>query len=241
MAERAGTDVTVPLFKSEAEETASLLAGYRTEELEQMLGVSRKIAAENKLRYLDFPIAGRKPTAAVFAYTGIVFKKLGVGDFTADDMAYAQGHLRLTSFLYGLLRPLDGIFPYRLEGNVRLPEYGGVSMFEYWRPLLTDRLIADVRAAGGVLCNLASAEMKGLFDWRRVEREVSVVTPEFRVWKNDRWATVVVYSKMMRGEMARYILKNKLTDIGGLMSFESDEGFVYNASLSTWLCPVFML
>ena len=94
-----------------------------------------------------------------------------------------QEQRRITAFLYGLLRPLDGIKPYRLEGDVRLPEKGGISMFDYWKPLLTDYFIEEIKNCGGVLINLASAEMKDLFDWKRVEQEVRVITPEFQVWK----------------------------------------------------------
>ena len=125
-------------------------------------------------------------------YTGAVFKRIAPRDFTADDFAFAQDHLLITSFLYGLLRPLDGIRPYRLEGDVCLPERGGLSMFDYWKPLLTDVFIEAVRQQGGVLLNLASGEMKNLFDWRRVEREVQVVTPEFQVWKGGwrQWSSM---------------------------------------------------
>ena len=169
---------------------------------------------------------------AIGAYTGAVFKRIAPRDFTADDFAFAQDHLLITSFLYGLLRPLDGIRPYRLEGDVCLPERGGLSMFDYWKPLLTDVFIEAVRQQGGVLLNLASGEMKNLFEWRRVEREVQVVTPEFQVWKGDRLTTVVIYAKMCRGEMTRFFLKNRLTRPEELRGFEW-EGFALDESRST--------
>ena len=141
-------------------------------------------------------------------------------------------HLRITSFLYGLLRPLDGIKPYRLEGDVRLPEKGGISMFDYWKPLLTDYFIEEIKNCGGVLINLASAEMKDLFDWKRVEQEVRVITPEFQVWKAGQPKTVVIYAKMCRGEMTRFIVKNRLECPEELKSF-SWEGFVWDEIRST--------
>ena len=82
-----------------------------------------------------------------------------------------------------------------------LPELGNQTMFSYWRSRLTDTFIQDIKQAGGILCNLASDEMKSLFDWKRVEKEVHVVTPEFHVWKNGKLATVVIYTKMSRGEI----------------------------------------
>ena len=104
-------------------------------------------------------------------------------------------------------------------------------MFEYWKPVLTDLFIEDIKKAGGILCNLASDEMRGLFDWKRVEREVRVVTPEFHVWKNGKLATVVVYTKMSRGEMTRYILKNRIESVDQLKTF-AWEGFEFNEQLS---------
>ena len=104
----------------------------------------------------------------------------------------------------------------RLEGDVRLAANGGITMFDYWKPLLTDVFIDDIRRQGGVLVNLASSEMKDLFDWKRVESEVRVVTPDFQVWKDGRLKTVVVYAKMCRGEMTRYARRTTCFRVGGL-------------------------
>ena len=118
-----------------------------------------------------------------------------------------------------------------MEGDVKLPERGGMSMFDYWKPLLTDFFIEEIKRAGGILVNLASGEMKDLFDWKRVCREVRVVTPEFYTWKNGRLATVVVYAKMCRGEMTRFILKNRIESPDELKGFEW-EGFAFDEAES---------
>lgn len=222
--------VTVPRFRREASEVALQMSQFSVEELERLLHVSPKIALENYRRYQAFHEDTSAELPALLAYTGIVFKRLRATDFSLDDFSYAQHHLRMTSFCYGLLRPLDTIRPYRLEGDVLLPE-AGTSVFAFWRSRLTDTLIEDVRRAGGVLCNLASEEMKNLFDWKRVEAEVDVVTPEFHVWKRGKPATVVVYTKMLRGEMSRFILKNRIENPEDLHCF-AWEGFEYDASLS---------
>ena len=217
--------MTNPRFTDEA-------LRYSASELGGMLRVNAKIAAENYIRYQDFCSEDNLLVPAIGAYTGAVFKRIAPKDFTTDDFLFAQEHLRITSFLYGLLRPLDGIRPYRLEGDVRLPENGGVTMFDYWKPLLTDVFIEDVKRQDGVLLNLASAEMKDLFDWKRVEREVRVITPEFRVWKGDKPATVVIYAKMCRGEMTRFFIKNRITHPEQLKSFFW-EGFTFDEGRST--------
>ena len=123
------------------------------------------------------------------------------------------------------------IRPYRLEGDVVLPELGNQTMFSYWRSRLTDTFIQDIKQVGGILCTLASDEMKSLFDWKRVEKEVRVVTPEFHVWKNGKLATVVIYTKMSRGEMTRFILKNRIENPEDLKEF-SWEGFEFDEALS---------
>ncbi|MBD9109867.1 peroxide stress protein YaaA, partial [Bacteroides nordii] len=88
-----------------------------------------------------------------------------------------------------------------------------------------------IKATGGVLCNLASDEMRGLFDWKRIEQEVTIVTPEFHVWKNGKLSTIVVYTKMSRGEMTRFILKNRIESPQDLKAFHW-EGFEFNERLS---------
>lgn len=222
---------TLPRFQKEASEIALQMSQFSVEELERLLRVNAKIAVENYKRYQTFHAEGVSELPALLAYTGIVFKRLNPADFSVEDFEYAQRHLLLTSFCYGLLRPLDVIRPYRLEGDVVLPEPGNRSMFAYWRSRLTDVFVEDIKRAGGLLCNLASEEMKNLFDWKRVEREVRVVTPEFYVWKKGKPATVVIYTKMARGEMTRFILKNRIERPDELKSF-SWEGFEYSECLS---------
>ena len=217
---------TTPRYGEQAAELAVRLATLTTEELAKMLRVNRQIASANHRRYHRFHGEGTLP--ALLAYTGIVFKRIGPASFTAGDFDYAQEHLNITSFLYGLLRPLDAIRSYRLEGDAVLPGNGEQTMFEYWQGRLTDAFIEKIRADDGILVNLASSEMKRLFDWKRIRREVRVITPDFRIREGDRLKTVVVYTKMCRGEMTRYILKNRIDAPEMLKRFEW-EGFRFDA------------
>lgn len=221
-----------PLFQTEATQNALDMSQFSADELGRKLRVNNKIAAENYLRFQDFFSESNRPLPALLAYTGIVYKRINPQDFTAEDFLYAQDHLRITSFLYGLLRPLDLIKNYRMEGDIKLPERGGISMFDYWKPILTERFIDAIKAQGGILVNLASGEMKDLFDWKRIEQEVRVITPEFQVWKKGKLTTVVVYAKMCRGEMVRYILKNRIENTEELKAFQW-EGFSFDAERST--------
>ena len=223
---------TQPYFIDEARQNVMDISQFSMEELGHLLKINSKLAAENYFRYHNFFSSEDKGLPAILSYTGMVFKRLAVKDFSDDDFRYAQEHLLITSFLYGLLRPLDIIKNYRLEGDVRLPERGNISMFDYWKPVLTDFFIAEIKKQGGVLINLASNEMKELFDWKRVCREVRVITPDFQVYKNGKLSTVVIYAKMCRGEMTRFILKNRIENPEQIKSFEW-EGFCYNENESS--------
>lgn len=234
----AAPRTTRPLFEAEAAGLALRLAALPAGELERMLRVNPRIAAENRRRYLAFHDAPQLP--AIAAYTGVVFRHIAPAEFSPADFAYAQEHLSITSFLYGLLRPLDAIRTYRLEGDAVLPGRGDETMFSYWQSRLTDDLLGRIHVDDGILVNLASGEMKRLFDWKRVCREARVITPEFRVREGDRLKTVVVYTKMCRGEMTRHILKNRIADPATLRSFEW-EGFRLDPALSKGDDWVFML
>lgn len=230
---------TEPRFGTEAADIAFQMSQLSVDELERVLRVNSKIAVENYKRFQEFHSDTTPQLQALLAYTGIVFKRMDPHSFNAADFLYAQDHLRLTSFCYGLLRPMDMIRPYRLEGDVRLPEFGNQTLFAYWKSRLTDLFITEVKASGGILCNLASDEMKDLFYWARVKKEVRIVTPEFKVWKNGKPTTIVIYAKMCRGEMTRLILKERIEDPAALSSF-SWEGFTYEPTLSSPDRPVFV-
>jgi len=231
---------TIPRFVEQARELAVYLSQYTVEELEKTLRVNPKIAVDNYRRFQEFHSTDQEELAAVLSYTGIVFKKLNPADFTVDDFGYAQNHLRLTSFLYGLLRPLDAIRNYRLEGDVRLPELGDKTLFDFWRQYLTEALIEDTKQQGdGILCNLASDEMRGLFRWAEVKKQLKIITPEFKTYKNGKLKTIVIYTKMARGEMTRYILKNRITDPEMIKAF-TWEGFEFDEDRSTEDNPIFV-
>lgn len=221
-----------PKYEKEASQLALQLMQYTVPELERALRVNTNIAKQNGLRYQQFHGDATLPLPALLAYTGIVFKRINPKNFNSEDFRYAQKHLFITSFLYGLLRPLDEIKNYRLEGDAILPEHQEKNMFDYWKPLLTRQLIEETKADDGILVNLASDEMKGLFDWKTVKEELHVITPEFKIWKGGQLKTIVIYTKMCRGEMTRYILKNRLCQPNELRTFEW-EGFHLNEAKST--------
>ena len=141
--------LSTPRFLNEADAFARDMAQYSAETIAEILGCSQQIAAQNKLRFMQF--FDEKPKLpAILAYHGQAYKHLIAETLNVDDLNYAQGKLWITSFLYGLLRPLDGILPYRMEGHVELPSGAGQNMFGFWKSRLTDVLIDAVKADGGI-------------------------------------------------------------------------------------------
>ena len=200
---------TTPRFNQEAIEIALHMAQYPAEELGRMLKLSPKLMMESYHRFQNFHSAEEEPLQALLAYTGVVFKNINPKDFTEADFRFAQDHLRLVSICYGLLRPLDLIKPYRMEYDVKLPELGEGNMYIYWRARQTEPLIEEVKADDNLL-----------------------ITPDFKVWKNGKAETIVIYAKMARGQMTRYIVKNRITNPDALKDF-TWEGFRYREDISS--------
>ena len=223
---------TTPRFQQEANEIALNMTQFPIDELSRILKLSPKLAAECYRRYQDFHAENNQPLQAILAYTGVVFKNINPKDFTEADFRFAQDHLRLISICYGLLRPLDLIKPYRMEYDVKLPELGEGNMYAYWRTRQTEPLIEEVKADDNLLVNLGSMDLQPSFDWKKVEQSVRVITPDFKVWKNGKAETIVIYAKMARGQMTRYIIKNRITDPEALKGF-TWEGFRYREDISS--------
>ena len=190
---------------------------------------SLQIAGPSKLRFMRF-FEETKKMPAILAYHGQAYKHLKAETLTEKDLNYAQEHLWITSFLYGLLRPLDGIFPYRMEGSVELPSGAGENMFGFWKSRLTDVLINAVKADDGILVHLATEEYQHLFDWQRVRKEVRIVQPLFYVRKGHDLKMQAVWAKTCRGAMTRFIIEHSITKSDDLFAFNY-EGFKYDLAL----------
>lgn len=222
----AGVELTEPRFLPQAATIAAEMRRLSPAELARLLHCSAPIAAQNALRYLQWADpAVHEP--AVLAYHGQAYKHLRAETFTAAQLQWTQRHLFITSFLYGLLRPLDRISPYRMEGAVKLYATGGADLFAYWRPRLTDALISAVKADDGILVHLATEEMEHLFDWRQVCAAVRVVQPHFMVDDAKGLRVMAVHAKTCRGAMTRFIIEHKFSRPEALVDFNY-QGFTYD-------------
>ena len=230
--------MTTPQFQNEAMAFARDMASYPVETIADMLGCSQAIATQNKLRFMRH-LEDASTMPAILAYHGQAYKHLKAETLTANQFKYSQQHLWIMSFLYGMLRPLDGILPYRMEGGVELPSGDGKNMFGFWKSCLTDVLIDSIKADDGVLIHLATEEFQHLFDWQLVSHEVRIVQPLFYVKKGNALKMQAVWAKTCRGAMTRFIIENQISSPSLLQAF-SYEGFHFNPSLGDENHPHFV-
>ena len=204
-------------------------------ELMEFMDISEKLAELNHQRFKNWtpPFSTKNGKQALFAFTGDVYDGLDAVSLKKRDIQYAQKHLRILSGLYGLLRPLDLIQPYRLEMGRPLETPGAKNLYEFWRDTITDTLNAE---KGDVLVNLASQEYIKAVDTRKLEKEI--VSPVFKDEKNGKLKIISFYAKKARGTLARYLIENRIADRDGILGF-SEDGYAYNPGLSKSSEPVF--
>lgn len=229
---------STPLFQSVTNVLAEEMARMDVEDLGKQLDCSKKIAAENWKRYQNFGFAEKLP--AIMAYNGQAYKHLKAHTLSEEALSYAQKHLWITCFLYGLLRPMDGIVPYRMEHCTTLEATHDKPINQFWKDKLTDVLIDSVKADDGILIHLSTEEYEHLFDWKRVHNEVKVIQPLFYVeQENGKLKVQAVWAKTCRGAMVRFILNHQITSPQALKAF-SYEGFEYEAQLGEATFPHFV-
>lgn len=230
--------LTVPRFQSVADMLAMEMASLDIDTLAKELDCSQALAAENWRRYQNFFTAEKLP--AIMAYNGQAYKHLKAKTLSDEALRFGQEHLWVTCFLYGLLRPMDAIVPYRMEHCVKLDLTGNKPINTFWKDRLTDTLIDSVKADDGILVHLSTEEYEHLFDWKRVMAEVKVIHPLFYVRQKDGGLKMqAVWAKSCRGAMVRFILQNRITDPEELIAF-SYEGFEYNPHLGEEQYPHFV-
>ena len=239
MNERAAkAALTTPLFQSIANGLAAEMAMMDIDELARQLDCSKKLAAENWKRYQNFPCAEVMP--AILAYNGQAYKHLKADTLSDKALAFGQNHLWITCFLYGLLRPMDAVAPYRMEHCVTLATTHDRPIHQYWKDKLTDVLIESVKADDNILIHLSTAEYEHLFDWKRVLEEIKVIHPLFYVRQpNGTLKMQAVWAKSCRGAMVRYLLSNEISSPELLKDFHY-EGFSYSPNHGEELFPHFI-
>lgn len=224
---------TLPVFLNEAEYLVEELKNLDSYEIEKLMGLSQKLINLNIERYLKWNILHTTENSrqAILAYKGDVYLRLNTSDFTEDDCMNSQNNIRIISGLYGLLRPLDLIQPYRLEMGARFATENARNLYKYWEKKITEELNTAIeQTTGKVLVNLASKEY---FQAVLINRlNCRIVTPVFKEYKNDKYQVISIFAKKARGMMARFIIKNRIDQVDDIKAFDMD-GYYFNESMST--------
>jgi len=228
------TDFTMPEFLDDAEKLVHKIKELSRTELADLLEINSNLAQLNADRHFNWqiPFTPRNAKQTVFVFNGEVFHGLDAKSFSPAEFKYLQKHLRILSGLYGVLRPLDLIQPYRLDVSTRLKTDAGNNLYAFWGNRITHSINKALKESGGsqVLLNLASGEyFKSI---KRNQLEAEVIDFEFLENKNDTYRPIVMYIKKARGMMVRYVIENRIEDVEDLKGFNAD-GYWYNPGLST--------
>jgi len=223
-----------PQLLAKTEELHGYISSLSVEELMKMMSISRKLAEKVGFEFAEWNIDPVNQTPAKNAFLGDIYSGLQANRWSVADLAFAQDHLRILSGLYGILRPSDGVMPYRLEMGYKLPDEPYKNLYQFWGDKLAKTLPEE-----GPVVNLAAVEYsKTLTEYLDKSR---FITPSFLTVnpKTGQLAFVVVHAKIARGAFASWMIRNRISDTSKLTEF-SEIGYKYDPKLSRQDMPVFI-
>ncbi|MCW8973846.1 MAG: peroxide stress protein YaaA [Gammaproteobacteria bacterium] len=224
---------TIPDYLDDSQILIDRARQYSALDIAELMAVSMKIAELNFERFEQWrtPFTPENAKQAALAFKGDVYTGLDAESFSAADFKFAQSHLRILSGLYGLLRPLDLMQPYRLEMGRKVDTGRGKNLYEFWGDKITEGLNRQMKnIKSPYLINLASSEYFKSVKPKRLDGEI--ITPEFKDWKNGQYKMMGVYAKKARGQLSRFVIQNRLTEPEAMKDFDVD-GYVFNEELSS--------
>ncbi|QEW07426.1 peroxide stress protein YaaA [Nitrincola iocasae] len=231
---------SVPEFTDDAKQLIAQLRDYSVQDIAQLMKLSDKLASLNVARYESWEAEHTTDNArqAILAFKGDVYTGLDAESLSDKDFAFAQQHLRILSGLYGVLKPLDLMQPYRLEMGTRLKTNQGNNLYDFWGDRLTDHLNAEAtQASDPLIINLASNEYFGAINKKRLKGQL--VSPVFKDWKNGQYKIISFYAKKARGLMSRFLIQQQIESVEALLKFDLD-GYYYSPKDSSPDSPVFL-
>ena len=222
---------SIPIFLSEAEQLVKRMRKYSPGEISDLMGISTKLGQLNADRFAEWNTTCQYARQSALAFNGDVYSGFDATSLTERDLTSAQRRIRILSGLYGVLKPLDMIHPYRLEMGTKFETGPKRSLYEFWGSKISGSLNQELSThRSKVLVNLASAEYFGAVDLNSIDARV--VTPTFKEYRNGTYKFMSFVGKRARGTMARYIAQNKVETVAGLKKFDVD-GYYYSHEQST--------
>lgn len=230
--ELATTRYTQPELLDHSQQLIDVARQLTAPQIKALMGISDKLADLNATRFHDWQpdFTPKNARQAILAFKGDVYTGLQAETFSEADFDFAQQHLRMLSGLYGVLRPLDLMQPYRLEMGIRLENARGKDLYQFWGEIITSKLNEAIQAQGDdVVVNLASDEYFKSVKTKNLHARL--IKPVFLDEKNGKFKVISFYAKKARGLMSRYIIENRLTKPEQLTRFDSD-GYFFDEELS---------
>ncbi len=224
---------TLPDYLEESQLLIDRARQWSALDIAELMQVSMKIAELNFDRFEAWhtPFTPENAKQAVLAFKGDVYTGLDAESFNAADFKFAQKHLRILSGLYGLLRPLDLMQPYRLEMGRKVDTAHGKNLYEFWGNKITEGLNQQLKKLKSpYLINLASNEYFKAVKPKLLDGEI--ITPEFKDWKNGQYKMMGVYAKKARGQLSRFVIQHQLTEPEAIKRFNVD-GYGFNEEMSS--------
>lgn len=220
---------TFPEYQADANRLSRIAKKLSVSELRDLMKISEDLAQLNRKRFQGFAKESTPTNSkqAMLAFAGDTYVGLDADSMNAAEQAYAQDHLRILSGLYGLLRPMDRIQPYRLEMGSRLANKEGPSLYAYWGTKLARAM--DQASGGAPVVNCASSEYFKAANQKAMKSPV--ITPSFKEDKDGELKMIGFFAKRARGAMARYMIENRIETIAGLKDFDVD-GYKFQPKLS---------
>ena len=227
-------EFTQPEFIKEADKLVKVIRQLSAYDLSKLLNINVNLAHLNADRYFNWklPFTPENAKQAILVFNGEVFHGLDAKTFTPEEFEYSQSHLRILSGLYGVLRPLDLIQPYRLEISTKLSLGNEKDLYNFWTDKVTNSIkkTLDISGKPLVILNLASNEYFKTINTNKLK--FKTINFEFLQNKEDNYKSIVIYTKKARGLMARYIIENQIENLEDLKGF-SAEGYWYSEQFST--------
>ena len=218
-------------FLSEAKQLNTLLKKKSAKALSELMHISPNLGQLNYERNQEWslPFTAQNARPAIYAFNGDVYRGLDAYTIEESKIKVLQDSVRIISGLYGLLKPLDLVQPYRLEMGTKLPVGKSKNLYEFWRKKVTNALNAELED-DELFVNLASQEYFKAIDVKALK--APVIHVDFKEFKNGQYKTIAIFAKLARGYMTRHIIENSVETIDGLKTFATD-GYAYDANLST--------
>ena len=230
-----------PYFLSKSKNLIKNLKNKKPEEISNLMNISEKLALLNSDRYKSWKGSRKESPSskqAIFVFKGDVYQGLNIEEFKKKDLDYSLNHLRLLSGLYGVLRPLDIIEPYRLEMGTKLKISNTKNLYEFWSDDIANQILKDLELIkSNTILNLASNEYFNSV--KSLEKSANIISPAFKDLSKGKYKIISFYAKKARGLMASWILRNKIQKEEDLINFNIG-GYYFSETESSKNVPVFL-